>query len=53
MKYWLKYVIVVVLLMIAFLLIKVIPFWITMVLLALAVGSHLFYRYLTLKDVIK
>lgn len=53
MKYWLKYVIVVVLLMIAFLLIKVIPFWITLVLIALGAGCHLFYRYTMLKDIIK
>lgn len=39
--------------MIAFLLIKVIPFWITLVLIALGAGCHLFYRYLMLKDIIK
>ena len=53
MKYWVKYLIAVVIIIAVLVLVKVIPFWITMVLLTLAVGSHLFYRYLTLKDVIK
>lgn len=53
MKYWLKYVIAVVIILLICLLIKVIPFWITLVLIALGAGCHLFYRYLMLKDIIK
>jgi Ca2+/Na+ antiporter len=45
MKYWLKYVIVVVLLMIAFLLIKVIPFWITISLTLFGAVCYFIYLY--------
>ena len=53
MKYWLKYVIAVVIILLICLLIKVIPFWITVVLLVIGVVSHLFYRYVMIKDVLK
>lgn len=53
MKYWLKYVIAVVIILLICLLIKVIPFWITVVLLVIGVASHLFYRYVMIKDVLK
>lgn len=53
MKYWLKYVIAVVIILLICLLIQVIPFWITVVLLVIGVASHLFYRYVMIKDVLK
>jgi hypothetical protein len=53
MKYWIKYLIAIVIIILVFLMVKVIPFWITLVLIALGAGCHLFYRYTMLKDIIK
>lgn len=53
MKYWIKYVIAIVIIILVFLMVKVIPFWITVVLLVIGVASHLFYRYVMIKDILK
>lgn len=53
MKYWVKYILMLVIVIAIVLLIKFIPLWITFSLLGIAVGSHIFYRYLMCKDVIK
>lgn len=53
MKYWQKYIIVVAILIAVLAFIKFVPFWVTLVLLGVGVGTHLTYRDIMCKDIIK
>jgi hypothetical protein len=53
MKYWVKYIIIVAIVFAICGFIKLIPFWITSVIIAFVVGCHLFYTHFILKDAIK
>lgn len=53
MKYWVKYVLAVIIIFLVCLFIKFVPFWVTAILITFCIGSHLFYRYLMCKDVLK